>query len=378
MIHIACACGRQLQAPDELVGREARCAACGMEQIIPDGRATVDEPVSFLRREAPSFQPNVAAEVDEPQRSEPYTTNSKAILSLALGIGALALTSLAILGSAVSRNFPVIKAVAALCFITCGLAVIFGSVAFGEIDRSRVRLRGRGLAAWGLVAGMLSLTLLAASGISGMFDGPCCRAPRTQLWNNLRQISLAMNTYCQHVGNGLPPAAGGKNLHPNLSWRVAILPYMEEEDLYGQFHLDEPWDSPHNKELLTRMPNVYQIPEAWDSPGMTHYRVFVGNRAAFEMPDPRKPVLVGRKPEDFRKGTGKTILVATAAEAVPWTKPDELPYDPGQPLPQLGNYFGGCQVAMGDASVRCLNADISEAVLRAMIDLDGDKSLIDR
>src|SRR5687768_11208075 len=37
---------------------------------------------------------------------------------------------------------------------------------------------------------------------------------------------------------------------PGLSWRVAILPMLGEEPLYKEFHLDEPWDSPHNKPLV--------------------------------------------------------------------------------------------------------------------------------
>ena len=45
-----------------------------------------------------------------------------------------------------------------------------------------------------------------------------------------------------------------------MSWRVAILPYIDQHGLYKQFHLDEPWDSEHNKPLMAKMPAVYRSP----------------------------------------------------------------------------------------------------------------------
>ncbi len=79
--------------------------------------------------------------------------------------------------------------------------------------------------------------------------------------NNLKQIGLAMHNYESTFGT-FPPAyiadkATGK---PLLSWRVAILPFLEQDALYKQFHLDEPWDSAHNKTLIARMPPVYRSP----------------------------------------------------------------------------------------------------------------------
>ncbi len=82
-------------------------------------------------------------------------------------------------------------------------------------------------------------------------------ASRTQSQNNLKQIGLAMHNY-HATNNMLPPhATYDKNGKPLLSWRVFILPYIEQQDLYKQFHLDEPWDSEHNKKLLAKMPVIY-------------------------------------------------------------------------------------------------------------------------
>ena len=81
-----------------------------------------------------------------------------------------------------------------------------------------------------------------------------------------------------------PPAAVcGPDGKPLLSWRVLLLPFFEQDELYKQFHMDEPWDSPHNIQLLPRMPSTYEPYKGEPSgTGMTYFRVFVGSGAAFE------------------------------------------------------------------------------------------------
>ena len=87
-------------------------------------------------------------------------------------------------------------------------------------------------------------------------------ARRAQCTNNLKQIGLAMHNYVAAHNNAFPaPALPGKDGKPALSWRVALLPYLEQQSLYDRFHLDEPWDSPHNKALIKEMPAVFTCPE---------------------------------------------------------------------------------------------------------------------
>jgi hypothetical protein len=191
-------------------------------------------------------------------------------------------------------------------------------------------------------------------------------ARQTQLANNLRQIAIAMHNYHGDFGTLPPPALTSKDGKPLLSWRVAILPYIEQDQLYRQFRLDEPWDSPHNKALLKHMPAVYRPlnvdPKA---PHVTHFRVFVGGGAIF---DPK----AGTRLQDIKDGTSNTILVVEAGEAVPWTKPDELPYDAKQPLPKLGGQFpAGFYAVFADGSVRFLKKTVPESALRALITHDG-------
>jgi hypothetical protein len=178
-----------------------------------------------------------------------------------------------------------------------------------------------------------------------------------------------------HEAKGrLPPAVVyGSDGQPLYGWRVLILPYIEEDDLYKQFHLDEPWDSPHNIALLPQMPATYAPPGSKVSKVPPHHtvcHVFVGKGAAFEG---REGL---RLPMDFPDGTSNTILVIEGGPPVPWTKPEEIDYAPDRPLPPLCTLFKhGFRVAMADGSSRWLTDDISEATLRAMITRNGGETL---
>ena len=185
--------------------------------------------------------------------------------------------------------------------------------------------------------------------------------------NNLKQIALAMHSY--HDANGaMPPAAVcDKKGKPQLSWRVLVLPYIEQDELFKQFKLDEPWDSDHNKKLLAKMPAVYAMPGKTKPGGTdTYYRVFVGNGAGFDW-------LTGVKLTEVNDGTSNTFLCVTAATAVPWTKPDELEFDPEKDMAKLvGTVVGGrAQVAMMDGSVRTLSKLPKKETLNALITRSG-------
>jgi hypothetical protein len=186
-------------------------------------------------------------------------------------------------------------------------------------------------------------------------------------------LALAMHNYESTHGH-LPPAvvygADGKPLH---SWRVLILPYIEQGPLYERFRLDEPWDSPHNLALLPEMPGTYAPPgrkKAKVPPYHTVCQVFHGPGAAFEG-------LEGFPLEDFADGTSNTILIVEAGEPVPWTKPQDLPYHPDRPLPDLTPLFkDGIRAIMADATRRFIKTDTPEEVLRAAITRSGGEKNI--
>src|SRR5262249_12469833 len=98
------------------------------------------------------------------------------------------------------------------------------------------------------------------------------------------------------------------------------------------------------------------------------YRVFVGKGAAFEQGPASKLQFA-----DFADGMSNTILVVEAADAVPWTKPEELDYDPDRPLPALGMSGNGFCFATADSAVYFGRKDFDERELRrAMTRNEGE------
>ncbi len=155
----------------------------------------------------------------------------------------------------------------------------------------------------------------------------------------------------------------GEDGTPLLSWRVSLLPFIEQQELYARFHLNEPWDSPHNRELLKEMPHVFRPYDgsAPPEPNTTFYQVFVGKGTAFD----ERAVL---RFADLRGGTSNTFLIVEAGRAVPWTKPEDIRYAEDQPVPKLGGMFrDSFRVAFADGRVESFPHDVSEATLRAGI-----------
>ena len=188
-------------------------------------------------------------------------------------------------------------------------------------------------------------------------------ALKTASANNLKIIGLAMHAYADTYRGTFPAAAiYSKDGKPLLSWRVAILPFLDQGNLYKQFKLDEPWDSAHNKKLLDKMPKAYAAPGVdTKGPHMTFYRVFSGPGTIFDGK-------LGQRITAIPDGLSNTILVVEAGEEVPWTKPGLLPYDAGKPLPKLGGVFkDGFTVLLADGSVRFLRRDADVQLLRAAI-----------
>jgi Protein of unknown function (DUF1559) len=185
-------------------------------------------------------------------------------------------------------------------------------------------------------------------------------------------MAVAIHSYQETHGTLPPHAVYGKDGQPLLSWRVLILPFIEQEKLYKKFRLDESWDSPHNIALLSEMPRIYgrYDDRTTAEPHTTFYQVFVGRGVAFE------GVKGMKLAEDFPDGTSNTILIVEAGEAVPWTKPEDLPYERDRPLPTLGGLFKETiRAALADGSIHSFTRDTSEKTIRAAITRNGGDSL---
>ncbi len=197
-------------------------------------------------------------------------------------------------------------------------------------------------------------------------------ADRQASHNNLRQIGLAMHNYHDTLKRFPAAAISSKDGKPLLSWRVAILPYIEQGALYRQFKLDEPWDSEHNKKLLEKMPKIYEPVGGAQTkePHSTFYRVFTGPGTVFEG-------MRGVSLATITDGSANTALVVEASESVPWTKPDELVYEARKDLPKLGGLFRtGFHVLMADGSVLWVRRNFDAPTLRSVI-LRNDGMVID-
>lgn len=344
-IIVNCACGQSFETSDANAGRRAKCPVCGRELIVP---------------KAGHFDAPEAGHFDAPEAVDlaPVTsyTSGKAIASCVLGV------------------------LSFFCSIVAGLpAIILGSLGLSEINRSQGRIRGQGLAIAGIVMGSLGCTVMFLAVLIALLlpavQSAREAARRAQCVNNLKQIALAVHNY-HSTYDCLPPQAitdpDGK---PLLSWRVALLPFLEQSNLYGQFHLNEPWDSPHNKPLVDQMPATFRCPsEVLVQPGMTSYEAVVGPHTVF-------PGGTGRKRfvsfADVTDGTSNTLLVAEARKPVPWSAPFDTPFNPQIPMSGLGSRHPGVfYAAFADGSIKFLKTTIPPATLQMLLTRDGGEAVL--
>lgn len=207
-----------------------------------------------------------------------------------------------------------------------------------------------------------------AAGIITTLQEP---ARRQRNSNKFKQIMLGLHNYHDRYAM-FPPRDEIRDEEgkAGLSWRVHILPFVEEQKLYDQFHLDEPWDSPHNKTLIAKMPKVFQDEQPDTPAGHTTFLAPVGEDTVFG----------GKKACKFYQigdGTSNTVAVVQVKPelAVPWTAPDDYvfdPTDPGKGL--LVDSDGRFMVGIMDGSVHRLRGDAKpKAILHVFQKSDGEQ-----
>ena len=157
---------------------------------------------------------------------------------------------------------------------------------------------------------------------------------------------------------------------PLLSWRVHILPFLGQKALYDEFHKDEPWDSEHNKTLISRMPAVYTCPSGSRTPakeGKTTYLTPRGPSTIF-------PGARAIEIRDITDGTSNTILVVDASDAaaVTWTKPDDWDISVELKVQSLfGHHPKGTNFGFADGSVHFLKETVTPKVLHNLTTRNG-------
>lgn len=188
---------------------------------------------------------------------------------------------------------------------------------------------------------------------------------------NLKEIALGFHNYASKNGDNLPHDITDKDGKPLLSWRVAILPYIDEEELFKEFKLDEPWDSEHNKKALTKMPEIYRIGFGGKNATKTYYQVFSGPGAPFE----RGKTFSILIPD----GTSNTLAAVEAGPPVEWTKPADIAYDSKKPFRKLELPFKNVfSVAFLDGSTWSMKPNLDESILRLLIEHDDGQPIPDR
>lgn len=200
------------------------------------------------------------------------------------------------------------------------------------------------------------------SGNSNPVPGATEAAQKVRSKNNLRQLMLAVHNY-HDVYNRFPETAiTGPDGQTKHSWRVALLPFLEQRDLYEQYKLDEPWDSPNNRQVLARMPDVFRHPAA--PSGST-------NSCYFGLIGPETAMGDGTKPLGFRDvvdGTSNTIFFVETKRDIPWTKPEDIPVPSISSLPEFGGFTSdGFHVVLCDGRVTFLANSIDTQTLQNLV-----------
>jgi prepilin-type processing-associated H-X9-DG protein len=239
------------------------------------------------------------------------------------------------------------------------------------IKNSGTRVTGKGMARTGIMLGAVTTFMVVLVGLLAEGREPSRRALCA---SNLKQIGMAMHNYVSAFGVFPPAATYDRDGKPLLSWRVLLLPYLEQGDLYKQFHLDEAFDSASNKPLGDRMPRVFECPSGELSQGLTTYEIIVDPRSMFT----GKPT--GVPLANVIDGTSKTLLVVEGASPVLWTKPDGLALVSSKPLLGMGSkHPGRFNAVMVDGSLRFEKTEGGDAIspqdLRALVTRDGNEQI---
>lgn len=192
--------------------------------------------------------------------------------------------------------------------------------------------------------------------------------------NQLKKILLAMHNH-ESAYRYFPPGpkARGDDGLATLSWRVHILPFLGDEELalWKEFHLDEPWDSDHNKTLISKMPDVYAMPSSLiedpaPNPGQTR----------FLAPHSDNTIMGQKEAISFRHvtdGTSNTIVVVEVNDehAVPWTAPQDYDFDAEDPGKGLHvDADGRINCALMDGSAQRIEATVAPSVLNALFGMN--------
>lgn len=324
-------CGNRTQVADQYAGMSGPCSRCGQNVTVPRPGAAPASPLGPPSGFAPPAAPSYGAPSYPPAGYGAAPSYGAPAYGGTTGYGAAPQSS-----SGSKVLWIVLGVVGGLCLL-CVIGVI--GLIFPAVSNARVA------------------------------------AKRMQSQNNLKQIGLAMHNY--HDVYGKLPLAGSDDpaYGLNMSWRVRLLPFLEQGPMYNQMNFNVAWNEGNNAQFNNTMPMVYQSPQAPPSNSNTVYVVLADAYKAPKTGEANPPKEQTIFSHDGRSvgfanivdGTSNTLLVveADADQSVPWMAPKDLVFDPKQPKRGLGTLNGnGFQAVLADGSVRFINKNIDENVLR--------------
>ena len=194
-------------------------------------------------------------------------------------------------------------------------------------------------------------------------------ARQAQEMNSLKQLAIGTLNYESAHGK-MPTDVMGADGKPLLSWRVQLLPYMEEQTLYNQFKMNEPWDSEHNRPLLDQMPAYLRSPSSDWLQNRTRFVALRGDSSVFP---PKGEVRI----QDVTDGTSNTITIVEGSPeaAVEWTRPADIDFNPERPFAGVAQPSGSFLAAFCDGHVMKVSLAIGREAMNALVTRNGEEPI---
>ena len=188
---------------------------------------------------------------------------------------------------------------------------------------------------------------------------------------------MACHNY-QAVYGVFPPAyiadEQGRPLH---SWRVLILPFIEQKELYEQYDLSQPWNSPHNRQLIPRIPRTLVFPGDERSPdGVTNYLAVVGPETVWPGDESTSSSVISNP-------SATIMIVENEGSGIRWTEPRDLSLAEmnlalsDNPTDGISSKFSSPAVACADGRLRTIDKGLPVHVVRAMLTVDASDDVED-
>ena len=341
-------CFKKTLVDEKYAGQTGPCASCAKTVTLP----TLISPGSLLNNRS-SSQVYVTGQVSSDARAH---TDDRVDSGTDLSFGNPAVSSSPFTATSVQPP-PILTS-----------ALVLPAI------RSTSRPRNRRY--WILGAGTIAVLLLgfvAYSLISAIFSSSVIRdiqlrRNRALCMNNLSKIAQALNNYAATHGTYPPPIVYDDKGKPKHSWRVLILQELGEHTLYGQYKMDEPWDSEHNSTLFSRCPSVYASPGSGNV-GESSYFLIVGGNTVFADGS-------SLKPQDIRDGLDRTILVAESKNVIhEWTKPIDIAVAGNGQIKFGGTHNGGFTAAAADGTPFWIPDDTAPELIDSLITPNGSEPL---